>query len=137
VSQKKPMVLFAAAYESVSDAMSALDDLEQLHKDKMLGSYDAAVIDQKNGKPHIAKRMDRPQMRVIPEQFGRGSLPRKELKDAASTLTSDQAGLIAVGEPTMEEAVDKALVHAAKVVKRQMNADTREITSELAEALKG
>jgi hypothetical protein len=137
VSQKKPMVLFAAAYESVSDAMSALEDLEQLHKDKMLGSYDAAVIDQKNGKPHIAKRMDRPQMRVIPEQFGRGSLPRKELKDAASTLTSDQAGLIAVGEPTMEEAVDKALSHAAKVVKRQMNADTREITSELQEALKG
>ncbi len=137
MSQKKPMVLFAAAYESVSDAMSALDDIEQLHQDKMLGSYDAAVIDQKNGKPHIAKRMDRPHMRVIPEQFGKGSLPRKELKDAAHTLMAERAGLIAIGEPAVEEEIDKALMKAAKVVKRQMNADTREITSELQEALKG
>jgi hypothetical protein len=137
VSQKKPMVLFAAAYESVSDAMSALADLEQLHKDKMLGSYDAAVIDQKDGKPHVAKRMDHPHVRVIPEQFGKGNLPRKELKEAAHTLMADRAGLIAVGEPTVEEAIDKVLMNAAKVVKREMNADTSEITSELQEALKG
>jgi uncharacterized membrane protein len=136
VSEKKPMVLFAAAYDSVSDAMSALDDIEQLHKDKVVGSYDAAVIDKKDGKPHIAKRMDRPRMRVIPEQFGRGALPRKELKEAAQTLTADQAGLIAVGEPTIEKAVDKALTNAAKVVKRQMTAETDQITSELQEALK-
>jgi hypothetical protein len=137
VSENKDMVLFAAAYDNVTDAMSALSDIEQLHKDKVVGDYDAAVIDQKNGKPHIAKRMDRPRMRVIPEQLGSGALPRKELKDAAAALTGNQAGLIAVGEPTIEKAVDKALTNASKVVKRQMNADTREITSELQEALKG
>jgi uncharacterized membrane protein len=137
VSEKKPMMLFAAAYENVSDAMSALSDIEQMHKDKVVGDYDAAVIDQKNGKPHIAKRMDRPQMRVIPEQFGSGALPRKELKEAAQTLTGNQAGLLAVCEPTIEKAVDKALMNAAKVVKSQMNAETGQITSELQEALKG
>jgi hypothetical protein len=136
VTENKPMVLFAAAYDNVTDAMSALDDIEQLHKDKMVGDYDAAVIDKKNGKPHIAKRMDRPRIRIIPEQFGSGALPRKDLKDAAQTLTADQAGLIAVGEPTIEKAVDKALTSASKVVKRQMNADTDQITSELQEALK-
>jgi uncharacterized membrane protein len=137
VSEKKDMMLFAAAYDNVSDAMAALDDIEQLHKDKALGDYDAAVIDKENGKPHIAKRMDRPRMRVIPEQLGSGALPRKELKEAAAALTEDQAGLIMVGEPTMEKAMDKTLVNAAKVVKRQMNADADQITSELQEALKG
>ena len=137
MSEKKDMMLFAAAYDNVSDAMAALDDIEQLHKDKALGDYDAAVIDKENGKPHIAKRMDRPRMRVIPEQLGSGALPRKELKEAAETLTEDQAGLIMVGEPTMEKMMDKTLMHAAKVVKRQMNADTDQITSELQEALKG
>jgi uncharacterized membrane protein len=46
VSQKESMVLVAAAYENVSDALSALDAIEQLHKDQMIGSYDAAVIDK-------------------------------------------------------------------------------------------
>jgi len=136
VSDKQPMVVFAATYDSVSKAMSALDDIEQMHKEKMVGSYDAAVIDKKNGKPHVAKRMDRPRIHVIPEQMGSGNLPRKELMDAAAALTADQAGLIAVGEPTMEKAVDQALTNASKVVKRTMDADTDEIASELAEALK-
>jgi uncharacterized membrane protein len=136
VSDKKPMMLYAAAYDNVADAMSALDDIEQMHKDKMVGSYDAAVIDKEGGKPHIHKRMDRPRIRIIPEQLGSGALPRKELKEAAATLTGDQAGLIAIGEPTIEKAVDQALEHAAKVVKRSVEADTDEITSELQEALK-
>jgi uncharacterized membrane protein len=134
---EKTMVLFAAAYDSVSDAIAALEDLEQMHKDKLVGSYDAAVIDQENGKPHIAKRMDRPYLHIIPEQFGRGALPRKELKEAAQALTGGQAGLIAIGEPTIEKGVDKALMHAAKVVKHSVSAETDQITSELQEALKG
>ena len=136
MSEKESMVLVAASYENVSDALAALAAIEQLHKDKVIGSYDAAVIDKKNGKPHIAKRMDRPRVRVIPEQLGSGTLPRKELKEAAQTLTADQAGLIAVGEPTLEKALDKTLADADKVVKRSVDAATDEITSELQEALK-
>jgi hypothetical protein len=107
-----------------------------LHKDKVIGQYDAAVIDQENGKPHIVKRMDRPYIRIIPEWFGGGTLPRKELHEAAQQLTASQAGLIAVGEPTIEKAVDQALTKADKVVKRTVEATTDEITSELQEALK-
>ena len=102
----------------------------------MTGKYDAAVIDKENGKPHIAKRMDRPHVRVIPEWFGGGTLPRKELHEAAEELTANQAGLIAVGEPTIEKGVDQALTGAAKVVKRAVQATTDQITSELQEALK-
>ena len=32
----------------------------------MIGKFDAAVIDQQDGKPHIVKRMDRSRLRVIP-----------------------------------------------------------------------
>ena len=97
MAEKKPVVLYAASYDSVSAALTDLDAIEQLHKDEMIGSYDAAVIDQENGKPHIVKRMDRPRIHVIPEAFGGGTLPRKELKEAAGELTASQAGLIAVG----------------------------------------
>jgi len=102
MAEKEPMVVYAAAYGSVDAALADLDAVEQLHKDELIGKYDAAVIDQEDGKPHVVKRMDRPHIRVIPEWFGGGTLPRKDLHDAAEQLTADQAGLIVIGEPTIE-----------------------------------
>jgi hypothetical protein len=136
MADKKQLVVYAAAYDSVDAALADLDAIEQLHKDEAIGQYDAAVIDKENGKPHVVKRMDRPYIRVIPEWFGGGTLPRKELHEAAEQLTANQAGLIAVGEPTIEKAVDHALSKSAKVVKRTVEATTDELTSELQEALK-
>ena len=134
---KKPMLIYAATYGSVSAAETDLDAIEALHKDKVIGSFDAAVIDQEDGKPHVVKRMDHPHVRIIPEWFGGGTLPRKELHELAAQLTASQAGLIAVGEPTIEKALDKALTNADKVVKRTVDATADEIASELQEALKG
>ena len=136
MAEAKQLLVYAAAYETVDAALADLDAIEQLHKDEMIGQYDAAVIDQENGKPHVVKRMDRPHMRVIPEWFGGGTLPRKELHEAAEQLTANQAGLIAVGEPTIEKGLDQALTKASKVVKRTVEATTDQITSELQEALK-
>jgi hypothetical protein len=99
MAEKKQLVIYAAAYETADAALADLDAIEQLHKDQMIGQYDAAVIDKQDGKPHVVKRMDRPHIRVIPEWFGGGTLPRKELHEAAEQLTASQAGLIAVGEP--------------------------------------
>ena len=130
------MLLYAAAYETVDAALADMDAVEELHKDKLIGKFDAAVIDQQDGESHIVKRMDRSRLRAIPEWFGGGTLPRKELKEAAEALTANQAGLIVVGEPTVEKGLDKAFTGAAKVVKRSVDATTDEITSELQEALK-
>jgi len=136
MTDQKPMLVYAASYNNLSAAEADLDAIDQLHKDKMIGQFDAAVIDKKDGKPHVAKRMDRPPIRVIPEWFGGGTLPRKELHEIAAQLTDSQAGLVAVGEPTIEKALDQALRNADKVVKRTVDATTDEITSELQEALK-
>ena len=130
------MVLYTAVYDTESDALSDLDALEQLHQDQMIGKFDAAVIDDQNGQPKIVKRMDRPRIRVIPETFGSGTLPRQELKAAAAELGAGQAGLIVAGEPTLEKGFDRAVTKAAKVVKRSVDATTDEIASELQEAVK-
>ena len=130
------MVLYSAVYENADDALSDLDAIEQLHQDSIIGKFDAAVIDHENGKPHIVKRMDRPRVRVIPEAFGSGTLPRKQLKEAASELSGTEAALIVAGEPTLEEGLDKAVSKATKVVKRTVDATTDEVASELEEALK-
>jgi len=125
MADAKQLVVYAAAYETADAALADLDAIEQLHKDQMIGQYDAAVIDKQDGKPHVAKRMDRPHIRVIPEWFGGGTLPRKELHEAAEQLTASQAGLIVVGEPTIEQGLDKALTKAGKVVKRTVEATSQ------------
>jgi hypothetical protein len=136
MAESKRQVVYAVAYAGVTQALTDLNAIEQLHKDEAIDSFDAAVIDKENGKPHIVKRIDRPWIRIIPEAFGSGTLPRKELHEAAEDLTANQAGLIAVGEPTIEKALDRAIANATKVSKRYVDAAADEITDELREALK-
>jgi uncharacterized membrane protein len=137
MADKDQLDVYAASFSSVTDAENALDAIEQLYKDGAVGTLDAAVIDKENGKPHVVKRLDRPRIRIIPELFGGGALPRKELHEAAAELTADQAGLLMVsGEPVAEKVLDKALTGAAKVVKHRVDATIDQIGSELQEALK-
>ncbi len=128
------VVVYAVTYPSVAAAQAVLDTIE--HQDKeMAGPYDAAVVDKENGKAHVVKRMDHPHARIIPEWFGGGELTRKELNDAAEELLADEAGLIVVGEATIEPALDKVLT--GKVFKREIEATIDQITNELQEAFKG
>ena len=137
MADKDQLVVHVAAFSSVSDAEQALATIEQLYKNGAVGTLDAAVIDKKNGKPRVVKRMDRPGIRVIPEWFGGGALPRKEIREAAEELTADQAGLLVVSsEPVIDKAVDKALGGVGKVAKHKVDATIDQITSELQEALK-
>ena len=124
-------VLFTAVYDDIVDARSDLDAFDELHKAEVIGKYDAAIIDQEDGKPHIVKRVDHPVIRVIPEWVGSGALPRSELHDVARQLGAGQAALIVVGEPTLDKAFDRAVVRAAKTVKHDLDAAIDELEKEL------
>jgi hypothetical protein len=136
VAEKKGHLLYAATYSSLEDALADLDAVERAYEDLLLGWYDAAVIANRNGKLHVARRLDRPHVRVIPERFGGGSLPRKELREAAAHLASDEAGLIVVGEQTIEKGLDMVVTRAGRVAKHTLHGTTDEISNELQEALK-
>ena len=62
---------YVAVYDDVSSALADLDALDALHDDDLIGKYDAAVIDQESGKPHIVKRVDRPRIDVLPDSSER------------------------------------------------------------------
>jgi len=129
------MVLYTALYDGVDAALDDLEAIELLHEDAIIGKFDAAVVDRENGEPNIVKRIDRPRVRVIPEAFGSGTLPRKELKEAAQQLSGTQAALIVAGEPTLDKGFDRAVTRADKVVKRSLDATTDEIARELEQAV--
>jgi hypothetical protein len=129
-------VLYAAVYNDVDSALADLEAFEQLHSAKVIGKYDAAVIDTEEGKPHIVKRAERPRIQVIPEWFGGGKLPRRELHEAAQALDSGESELIVIGEPTLQKGFEQAVTRAAKTIQRDMNATTDELAQELIAASK-
>ena len=136
MAKEKDLAFYVAVYESVDLAKADLDALEQLHKDDLVGTFDAAVVEKENGKPHIVKRMARPMVRVIPDLFGGDSawLPYDELHEAATALGASEAGLIVVGEPTLDQAFDKAVTHATKTLKHVVDATADELAREMKEA---
>jgi len=136
MAEQEYVVVYATTYPTVAAAQAVLDTIEHLHKE-LAGAYDAAVVDKENGKAHVVKRMDHPHVRIIPEWFGGGALTRKELNEAAEELLADEAGLIVVGEATIEPVLDKALTGTAMVFKREVEATVDQLTSELQEAFKG
>jgi len=136
MAEPEYVVIYAVTYPTVAAARASLDAIAHLHKE-VAGKYDAAVIDKENGKAHVVKRMDHPHTRIIPEWFGGGALTRQELNEAAEELLADQAGLIVVGQATIEPALDKALTGTPRVFKREIEATVDQITSELQEAFKG
>lgn len=135
MSWDRDLAMYVAVYDSVDSAEADLGAIERLHKEDLIGTFDAAVIDKKDGKAHIAKRMSRPMVRIIPEAFGGGRLARKELKEAAEKLQANEAGLIMVGEPTLDRAFDKAVTHTAKTVKSVFDATADEFAEEMKAAV--
>ncbi len=129
-------MLYTAVYTDLEDAKVDLQAFEQLHKDQLIGKFDAAVIDKEDGKPHVVKRVDHPYYRVIPEWFGSGTLPRKELHEAAEALDAGQAALVVVGEPTIAQAVERAIMRSAKTFKHDLNIATDDLAKEMTDALK-
>ena len=65
-------IAYVAVYDDVDSALADLDAFDELHDDDVVGKYDAAVIDQEDGKPHIVKRVDNPRIEVLPELIGKG-----------------------------------------------------------------
>ena len=136
MTKERDLAYYVAVYDSVDSAKADLDAIEQLHKDDLVGTFDAAIVDKENGKPHIVKRMARPMVRVIPDWFGDdfALLPYDELHGVATELNANEAGLIVVGEPTLDKAFDKAVTHATKTMKHVVDATADELAKEMKEA---
>jgi hypothetical protein len=134
VAMANNFVGYVALYGDVESALADFSALGKLREDDLVGKYDAAVIDQESGKPHIVKRVDRPRLEVIPELIGRGVLPRGELDDAAKELDPGEVALVAIGEPTLGKAFDKAVTGANKVAKDAFEVSADDLTDALMNA---
>src|SRR5215217_4016019 len=60
----KPLFLYAGEYESVEDAKADLDALKEMHRERIVGTYDAAVVtNDEEGKIKIVDKIAKPTQR--------------------------------------------------------------------------
>ena len=161
----RPVFLYVATYGSESDAKADEDVVKQLYRDKVIGTYDAALINKDDeGKVHI-KRTEKPTEHgaeigaaagvvagilfppflLVDAAIGavagglighfRKGMSHKDLKEVGELLNDSSAALIVVGESRLEEALNKELKRATKQVEKQLTVDTKEFNKELDEAM--
>jgi uncharacterized membrane protein len=151
-----PMFLYAGEYENVDDAKADLEVLKELHREHVVGTYDAAVVTKDDeGKVKIVDKIEKPTQHggwagmavgaamglIFPPSIlvggllGAGALighlrsgmSNSDLKEVGEMLEESEAALIVVGEATIERAVDDATRRAKKELKKEVRADAKEM----------
>ena len=149
----RPVFVYAATYSSTDDAWGDYDILLDLHAEKLVGTYDAAVINKDDkGKVHVHKHEKATQhgawggigwcarrgaVPAIDHRRGggrrrrrwpwrtlpQGRLPRRR-EGAQGDAGRGTAALVVIGESSVEEQPQKALTHAEKSVEKEVDADS-------------
>jgi uncharacterized membrane protein len=161
-----PVFVYAATYPSTDDAWADYDVLLELHADKLVGTYDAAVIDKDaNGKVHVHKHEKATQhgawggiavgalvgVLFPPAVVGaaavggviggvgghfRKGLSRSDAKEFGEQLEAGEASLVVIGESRVKEQLDKALTRAQKSIEKEVDAESKDFEHDLDEAQK-
>jgi uncharacterized membrane protein len=161
-----PVFVYEATYPSTDDAWADYDALLELHAEKLVGTYDAAVIDKDaNGKVHVHKHEKATQhggwggiavgalvgVLFPPSVVGaaavgggvgalgghfRKGLSRSDVKELGETLEAGEASLLVIGESRVKEQLEKTATRAEKSIEKEMDADSKDFERDLAQAQK-
>ena len=158
--------LFIATYDSPETATEDYEAIKALHKDKVIGTYDAAIVTKgENGKVHV-KKHEKPTQHgawggvaagaVLGLLFPPGILvgaaaggliggaighfwrgmSRKDVLELGEFIDDGQAALVVVAESAVQAEIDKAIKKADKRITRQIEMDRKALDKDIEEAAK-
>ena len=162
----RPVFIYLATYADTAAAEADYDALLELHAEKLVGTYDVALVTKsEDGKVHVEKH-EKPTQHgawggiavgaavgvlaapaVIPAAliggviggFGghfRKGISRGDAKELGDLIDTGQATLLVIGESRVEEQLDKVLTRAEKTVEKEIDVDNKEFKRELDQAEK-
>src|SRR3954467_6869828 len=160
----KPVFVYAAIYDDVANAELDYEAVFDLHALGAIGTFDSAVIRKEaDGKVRVTKT-EKPTQHGAWTGAGVGALvgivfppallgsaivgagaggvighlrkgiSRGDLKDLGEALEAGSAAVIVLGESLLEEQLQKAVEHSAKLIKKQIDADADELKAAIDEA---
>jgi uncharacterized membrane protein len=156
--------LFIGTYSSVADAQMDYDAVKELHRQHIIGTYDAAVVNKDaEGKVHVHKREKPTQygawtgiavgalvglltpMSVVGSAVAGGAIgglaghfsrgmSRGDMKELGETLDEGQAALVVIGRSELAKQIEKATTRAQKRVEKRLQVDGKEFEKEMNKA---
>lgn len=162
----RPVFIYAATYSTTDEAWGDYEILLAAHAEKLVGTYDPAVINRDaGGKVHVHKHETATQhgawggiavgalvgVVFAPEVLSAAAvggvvgglgghfkkgIRRGDAKDLGELLEEGKAALVVIGESRLDEQLDKALTHAKKSIETEADADSKEFKRELEVAAK-
>ena len=63
-------------------------------------------------------------------------MPRGDIKEVGEMLDAGEAGIVFVGEATVEAGVEKLMNKASKIMKKEIKADAKEMKTTLDQAVR-
>jgi hypothetical protein len=112
------LIIYGAVYEDIYAALADLESFEKLNDRRSTGPYDAAVIDLRDGLPHIVKRGTRPTLELIPELVARGRPPIGVL---AEPLGPGESVLAVVGRAELGKTFKRAVSRSVMTSERLLD----------------
>jgi len=162
---EKSVYLYIASYATADDARADYEIVKQLHRDGVIGTYDAAIITKDaQGKVHVTKHekptqhgawtglavgavigLFFPPFLVWDAAIGAGAgalighfwrgLSRGDMTEIGELLESSTAALVIVAESKLEQALDKAIRHATKQYEKEISTNAKEFNKDFEAAV--
>ncbi len=161
MSDTNNVFLFIGTYSNVGDAQQDYDAVKELHRQGVIGTYDAAVVEKAaDGKVHVHKR-EKPTehgawtgivvgavvgllspLSVIGGAIVGGvaggvaghlwrGMSRKDMKELGETLDEGQVALVVIGRSELAKQIKKATSRAQKRIEKQLKVNAKEFAKEL------
>lgn len=156
MSKPNSTFLFIGTYPNEAQARDDYQVVKDLHSVGAVGTYDAGLVTKHNGNVHLNKDEMATRhggwggaavgavvgLLFPPSIIGAAALggavggvsghlwrgmSRREVKELGDLIDDGQAALVVVGESKIQEAFDKAALHAAKQVEKELDVNPKDI----------
>ncbi len=160
MAEGEGFVVLGAQYANLETAQEDFHDIKTLHKEKFIGHYEAALFEKEEGGRVKILDTDEtirarnatagaivgalfgllwpPMLLLAGVGAGLGALvahvavglPRRDIRELGEMLDEGEAGIIFVGEPTIERGMERLTSRAAKTMKKEIKADAKVLKEE-------
>jgi uncharacterized membrane protein len=160
----EPVFLYIATYDGPEGARQDYEAVKELHKQELIGTYDAAIVTKdEHGKVHVDKH-EKPTQHgawgglaagaVLGLLFPPGILvgaaaggligglighfwkgmSRKDVLELGEFIDDGEAALVVVGESALRAYVERAITHSSKQIGREIEMDRKAFEAALKDA---
>jgi uncharacterized membrane protein len=161
MSDTSTVFVFIATYGSVDDAREDYEAVKELHRQGVIGTYDAAVVEKgPGGRVHVHKHEKPTQhgawtgivvgavvgilfpVSIIGSAIIGGvtgglighlwrGMSRGDMKDLGETLDEGQAALVVIGRSELAKKLEKAMSRAQKQIEKELKVAAKDFEKEL------